>query len=231
MQKIKIGIIGFGQFGAFMAKHLKAHATIVPVHRETNPVVLQDCDVVVFAVPWDGLLDAIKRAKPYVRADALIVDVTSVKQKPLALLAKHFPNHQRLGTHPIFGPQSGKNGLAGLPIVLCRESTPTPLYKKIKRFLKTTYALHILEMTPQEHDHEMAHIQGLTHFIGRALLLLDIKSYPANTQSYARLLELTDLLRYDSMELFKTIQNVNPEAKKVRRNFLDALQQLHRDLN
>jgi prephenate dehydrogenase len=45
-----------------------------------------------------------------------LVDVTSVKVKPLEIIEKYFPKDkfQILGTHPMFGPQSGASGIKKL---------------------------------------------------------------------------------------------------------------------
>lgn len=231
MKKLKVAIVGYGQFGRFMAKHLRPYCTVVPVQRKTSPATVANCDMVIFAVPWAGLESATTTIKPHIKPTTLIVDVTSVKQKPLALLQKHFPGHEILGTHPIFGPQSGKHGLAGLPIVLCNVSFSSKNLAAAKRFLKQTLKLRVIEQTAKEHDTSMAKVQGLTHFIGRAIVNMDIKSHLANTKSYEQLLELKQLLGNDSWELFETIQNTNPEAKKVRTEFMNELVDLEKKLS
>jgi prephenate dehydrogenase len=229
--KIKtVGIIGMGQFGRFMSSHLEKQMTVVRYTRHDNPEILTVCDAVIFTVPYNGLLDAILRVKPYIQKNACIIDVTSVKQKPIALLKKHFKRHQILGTHPVFGPQSGANGIEGLPMVVCNVSCDNKTYTSILHFLKKTLQLQVIEQTPKEHDHQMAQIQALTHFVGRALVNLDIPSFSTNTKSYAQLLELKNLLQFDSWELFATIQNTNPEAKKVRKKFLKELLSLEAKL-
>ncbi len=229
--KIKtVGIIGMGQFGTFMAPHLEKQVTVIRYTRHDNSEILSVCDAVIFTVPYSGLLDAILRVKPHIRTDACIIDVTSVKQKPIALLKKYFKGHQILGTHPVFGPQSGANGIEGLPMVVCNVSCDNKTYASILQFLKKTLQLQVIEQTPKEHDYQMAQIQALTHFVGRALVNLDIKSFPTNTKSYAQLLELKQLLEFDSWELFTTIQNTNPEAKKVRKKLLKELLNLEEKL-
>jgi prephenate dehydrogenase len=229
--KIKtVGVIGMGQFGTFMVSHLEKYVTVIPYTRHDNPEVLSVCDAVIFSVPFSGLAEAITRVTPYIKKDACIIDVTSVKQKPLSLLKKKFKGYQILGTHPVFGPQSGAKGIAGLPMVVCNVSCNKQTYAAIVQFLKKTLQLHVIEQTPKEHDHQMAQIQALTHFIGRALVNLDIQSFPTNTKSYAQLLELKNLLQFDSWELFTTIQNINPEAKKVRKKFLKELHSLEAKL-
>lgn len=134
MKKQKVAIVGYGQFGRFMAKHLRPYFTIIPIKRTTLPEKIAGCEVVIFAVPWKGLDSAIQTLKQFIKTDALIIDVMSVKQKPLDLLRKNFAKHEILGTHPIFGPQSGKNGLQGLPIVLCNVSFSKQHYIQIKSF-------------------------------------------------------------------------------------------------
>jgi len=230
MKKLKVAVVGYGQFGRFMVKHLRPHFTVVPIQKHTSPEKITSCDVVIFAVPWNGLETAIKVLKPHINSDAAIIDVMSVKQKPLALLRRHFKGHEILGTHPIFGPQSGKNGLANLPIVLCNVSFTKKHYSDTKRFLKKILKLKVIEQTAKEHDSDMARVQGLTHFIGRAIVKMDIKSHLTNTKSYEQLLELRDLLRDDSWELFQTIQNTNPEAKKARKRFVEEITSLEKKL-
>jgi prephenate dehydrogenase len=230
MKKIQVAIVGYGQFGRFMAKHLRPHCTIVPIQRKTKPEKVRNCDIVIFAVPWNSLENAVQTLKPYIKKDAAIIDVMSVKQRPLIILRNQFKGHEILGTHPIFGPQSGKYGIEGLPIVLCNVSFSKKHYALIKRFLKKNLKLKVIEQTAKEHDDDMARVQGLTHFIGRALVQMGIKSHLTNTVSYVQLLGLRDLLADDSWELFQTIQNANPEARKVRESFINQLSALEQNL-
>ena len=230
MPKPKIAIVGYGQFGRFAAKHLRLYATVIPIEIDTDPKKAQGCSYVIFAIPFQHIEAAIIKLKPHITEDALILDVTSVKQKPLALLKKSFPNNQLLGTHPIFGPQSGKNGIEGFTIVLSNVSFSKSNYTKVKQFLKNKLKLHILEQTAKQHDEEMARVQALTHLIGQLLYQLDVQSFKTNTKSYEQLLELRDLLKNDTWELFETIQNANPEAKKMRKRFTAALSRIEKKL-
>jgi prephenate dehydrogenase len=234
---MKIGIIGFGQFGQFITKHIEQYADvrIFDVRKGKNKRLssLQevcDSDIVVFAVPAQNFEVACESAKPYIGNQTLIIDVSSVKVRPIEILKKYFPNNEILGTHPIFGPQSGKNGIEGLPIVLCNLSWSKGHYSKVKSFLSKKLGLKVIERTAKEHDKEMARVQGLAHFIGRALKTLDIKNYETSTQSYNNLVELKNLLKNDSWELFETIQKENPYAVEVREEFLQALSEIESKL-
>jgi len=120
--------------------------------------------------------------------------------------------------------------MAGLPLVLCQTTCIDKTYKKIKNFCKKELACHVIEQTATRHDHEMAHVQGLSHFIGRALKHIEISDYATSTESYKQLVELRDLLAGDSWDLFETIQNTNSETKKVRTKFLKELEKIEKKL-
>jgi|JI8StandDraft_1071087.scaffolds.fasta_scaffold130861_2 prephenate dehydrogenase len=237
-----IGIIGFGSFGRFMASHLLPYANIIAYDPKASATglesvtLLQEVDglsqaqVIIFAVPLSGLPAACEQVKNHLRPDALVIDVTSVKEAPLAILKEHFPNHALLGTHPIFGPVSGKDGIAGMRIVVCDESCDETKKEKAIAFLRNQLLLEVIEMTAREHDEEIACVQGLTHFIGRALSAMNIPDSKIATRSYQHLQDLVALLKQDSFELFKTIENGNPYTKEVREEFVTTLKGLEDSL-
>ena len=69
-----------------------------------------------------------------------------------------------IGTHPMFGPDSGKNGLLGLPVVMCPIKEKDDRYEKVKN-LFLSMNLKVIEMTGDEHDRDAAFSQGVTHFV------------------------------------------------------------------
>ena len=229
-----VGIIGYGNFGKLIEKHLAPHFDVRAYDKEDSDKILKSVcqsDVVIFAIPFFSLQEVIEKTRDLIPNSSLIADVTSIKVKPVKMLSKVFPNHQIIATHPIFGPQSGKDGIVGLPIVIHNVSANAELYRKTLSFFKDTLELKVIEQTPDQHDREMAYIQGMAHFIGRALKNLDIKDYETSTFSYHQLVELTDLLREDSWELFRTIQEGNPYAEEVRKELMSELGSLEKRLD
>jgi prephenate dehydrogenase len=73
----------------------------------------------------------------------------------------------------------------------------------------------------------MARSQALVHFIGRGLTPLDLGSQQISTPDYQALLDMNDMVRHDSWELFYDMQNNNPYTRKVRQILLTSLQKLH----
>jgi prephenate dehydrogenase len=242
--KKKIIIVGNGQFGKFIKIHLEKYFEVEIFDREimVNLALKNisadfslekiETDFIILAVPLPSLEEVCKTFENKISTKTIIVDVTSVKVKPLQIIEKYFPNNKFkiLGTHPIFGPQSGKNGIENLPMVLTNVSLSEEEYLQIKNFLGKIYKLKIIEKTASKHDEEMVYIQGLSHFIGRALKALNIQEYETATSSYKQLISLKNLVGSDSFELYKTIQNGNPATKNIRKKFLEQLLKLEKDL-
>lgn len=91
------------------------------------------------------------------------------------------------------------------------------------RFFSKELKLNVLERTPMIHDKQMAYVQALTHFIGRAVNEMDIPDVEQKTPAYQYLLDIKRNLGQDSMDLFLTIEKENPYAKEIREQFLEEL--------
>jgi len=233
-----IGIIGFGQFGQFMARHLASFFEVAvcdnaDLQKEARKIGVNWCDfetvagkeIVIFAVPLKSFETVLRRAVPFLRTDALCLDVCSVKIKPLELMREHLPETvEIIGTHPLFGPQSGRESIEGLRIALCPVRTTQT--EKVRAFLTDELKLNVLEKLPEEHDREMAHVQALTHFVARALDELHVEESDLATVSYEELMRAARLVSEDSWELFQTIQQGNPFADTKRKAFIEKLIEL-----
>ena len=250
MQKVKktLGIIGLGAFGRFMVRHLSPYVDIRGYDRmPPSPELLQrdqaeqmtiarlelvaSSDIVVFAVPLENLEEAATLAAPHIRPGALVVDVTSVKVRPLQILSRIIPEHaELLGTHPLFGPQSGKNGIASLRLALCPVRIAPDRYYRICDFLTDNLRLLILKTDPDAHDREMARVQAMTHFISRALREIGLEPSPMATRAYEKLQEFASIVLSDSWDLFLTIEKGNPYAGDLRRKLIEELENLEERL-
>ncbi|MBX9850316.1 MAG: prephenate dehydrogenase, partial [Cytophagaceae bacterium] len=178
------------------------------------------------AIPVQYLEELLLEIKTFVKPKSVIFDLSSVKVKPIDLMLKHLPKDvEIIGTHPLFGPQSGKNGIAGLNIVICPVRTKKN--GNLSRFFSEELKLNVLERTPENHDQQMAYVQALTHFIGRSINEMDIPDVEQKTPAYQYLLDIKRNLGRDSMDLFLTIELENPYAKEVRENFIKELTKLN----
>ncbi|MCR6639813.1 MAG: prephenate dehydrogenase [Sporocytophaga sp.] len=234
----ELGFIGFGSFGKFIIPYLKPYFDITVFDVKDFSLEAKRLGVrwgaleevsgkefLALAVPVQYLEDLLIRIKDYVKPKSLVFDLSSVKVKPVELMIKYLPeNVDIIGTHPLFGPQSGKNGIAGLNIVVCPVRTKKN--GNLIRFFGQELKLNVLERTPLVHDQQMAYVQALTHFIGRAVNQMDIPDVEQKTPAYQFLLNIKGNLGQDSLDLFYTIERENPFAKAVRDQFIEELNKL-----
>jgi prephenate dehydrogenase len=237
-----LGIVGFGNFGRFMVNHLRSRF-VIRVHDRLDvadeaaqlgvksaplPEVAAS-EILVLAVPVQNMEQVLRDLRGVPRLPELVMDVGSVKVKPLDLMARYLPKRVDIvGTHPMFGPQSGRHGIAGLKVVLCPLRTRR--IARIRDFLAREMRLEVLEMTPEKHDSEMAYIQGLTHWMAKALREIKLPDLGLATPAYHHLLKIEENLREDSAALFRTIQAENPFAAKARAELMAKLREIEDEI-
>ncbi|MFN3404679.1 MAG: prephenate dehydrogenase/arogenate dehydrogenase family protein [Cytophagaceae bacterium] len=234
----ELGFIGFGSFGQFIIPHLKPYFKITVFDKKDFSAEAKEKgvkwgtlkeaaskDFVALAVPVQYLEELLIEVKDMVKPKSVVFDLSSVKVKPIELMIKYLPpTVEIIGTHPLFGPQSGKNGIAGLNMVVCPVRTKKNW--NLIRFFGHELKLNVLERTPLVHDQQMAYVQALTHFIGRAVNEMDIPDVEQKTPAYQYLLDIKRNLGQDSWDLFFTIEKENPYAKGVRDQFIEELRRL-----
>lgn len=232
---MKIGIIGYGSFGMFAAKALSPHAEI-SIYDQNNPAAsvpldaFSNMDAIILAVPLSSYETVIEKLKPVLNSQTLIVDICSVKVPSRDTVLKLLSSHEHiLISHPLFGPQSAANGLRGHDIVVTDTIGPTAI--KSINFMKDILGLNVHIMTAEDHDKMMAYIHALTFFVARGLSGLKIPNVPLQTPSFSMLQALIDLDSNHSDDLFLTIQRGNPFAKDVRREFINELDRLDKEVS
>ena len=117
------------------------------------------------------------------RPDALVVDVGSVKMKPAKLMKQILPRRMDIvGTHPLFGPQSGKKGVKNLNIVVCNvRGKRAPCV--CARFCSKLGLRVFAATAKQEHDRELAYVQGLTHLLAKVVVALKLPRFRFTAQN------------------------------------------------
>ena len=114
-----------------------------------------DVDYLVLAVPLDAYTETLEAIKPIVKPHTVIVDVCSVKVKPVETIRSIMPDQPLVATHPMFGPESASVSFAGHTFVMCPEVSTTEPYENIKHFANSL-GLGVVEMSADEHDREIA---------------------------------------------------------------------------
>ncbi len=225
----RLGLIGFGAFGRLTARHLSAGFEILAhdpsasdgegLATLTDLATAAACPTVVLAVPVEALEATLIAIGPHLNPKALVIDVGSVKVKPAQAMDALLPPGARIvGTHPLFGPQSGKDGIAGLRIAVC-EVRGAKAARRVAAFCRRALGLKVFQVSPEDHDREAATVQGLTHLIARVLMAMEPLPTRMTTASFDRLMQAVDMVRYDSPAVFRAIERDNPFAAEVRERF------------
>lgn len=240
---MKIGIIGFGAFGQLIARYLspyfRFHAydsaagleQTAHIHGVTLTSLEQAarCDIVILATPVATLDRVVEVIAPHLRPGALVLDVGSVKVGPADIMRRGLPAYVDIvATHPLFGPQSAREGIAGLKIALCPVRGTR--YHRVTAFLKRHLGLDVIVTTPEEHDREAAMVQGLTHLIARVLVQMEPLPARMTTKSFDLLMQAVGMVRHDAPEVFQAIEQSNPYAPLVRRRFFELADHVNAEL-
>jgi prephenate dehydrogenase len=191
------------------------------------------CDIVILATPVDRLAGVLAAIRDHLRPGALVLDVCSVKLIPAKLMRDLLPDTvEAIGTHPLFGPQSGRDGIAGLTMAVCPIRGTTLASRRARRvaaFARKALRLKVF-ITPEAHDREAAMVQGLTHLIAKVLVQMEPLPRRMTTASFDRLMQAVDMVRYDAPEVFLAIERLNPYASDVRNRFFALSAQLQETL-
>lgn len=240
----KITIIGFGRFGKILYRLLKDDFAVTIFNRSDIPeedrtnftpqtTIVKTLDgayrnkTIFYAIPIPVFDEVIQEHKSHITDTHILVDVLSVKLHPQQIFTKYLEGHtQALLTHPMFGPDSSKNGFEGLPIILDKFKASDETYAFWKNFFESK-KLRVLEMSADQHDQLAANSQGLTHFIGRLLEKIDFKPTPIDSLGSKKLQEVKEQTCNDTWELFIGLQTYNPYTKTMRIRIGEAYDYLY----
>jgi len=232
-----MGIIGFGAFGQLIAAHLAPYFDIiaydpVPVAGSVEMADFANvaaCEIVILAVPVTSLRETVTAILPYISTGTLVLDVGSVKLQTAAIMRELIPVHiDVVATHPLFGPQSAQDGLTGLKIAICPVHGNK--HPHVARFLQQELGLDTIITSPENHDRELAMVQGLTHLIAKVLTRMEPLPNHMTTRSFDLIIEAIDMVRDDAPEVFHAIEITNPYAADVRAQFFEIARGLDAEL-
>ena len=205
--------------GRNKAKLLEAKRQLGVETTTDNAKAVEQSQVIILSVPIDNLEQVVKQISPYTQPEQVIIDITSIKARPVKIMHKHIKAGVVLGAHPMFGP--GARSIAHQSFVL----TPTnkkerALAQKIKEYLETRDAKVAL-MNPEEHDEMMTVILGLSHFIAivSADTLLSVDKLQQMREiggsTFKLLLTLVEGVVSEDPELYTSLQMHLPHIAEI----------------
>jgi arogenate dehydrogenase (NADP+), plant len=189
---LTIGIVGFGRFGQFIARTFAKHGRVVVTSRsdytamangmgvtyvpldQPEAFLNQGLDVIILAVSILSFEETIKSLVDPLRnyvgkannKGPLVVDVLSVKEHPRTVMLQNIPPEcDILCTHPMFGPDSGRNGWQNLNFVFERTRVDKVVFdpdpksnlhlKSQEQFVDASGKVHSV------HEDNEAHVESI----------------------------------------------------------------------
>ena len=241
IRRVQVGIYGLGRFGVFWAAQLARHVPVCAysrrLHRPPAGVRMVSerqvlhCPVVVLCVAISAFEEVVDRIAPHLRPDTLVMDTCSIKGMAARIMEQRLPaTTQILATHPMFGPDSARDGIAGLPMILCPVRVAAHGLQEWRRRF-SAMGLRVITMTADEHDREAAFTQGVAHYLGRVLAEMGLRHSEIATVGYQQLREIVEQTCNDSMQLFVDLQRYNPYTAEMRERLEDALSSVRSQLD
>ncbi|XAR71890.1 Arogenate dehydrogenase (NADP(+)) [Bertholletia excelsa] len=236
-RSLKIGVVGLGPFAQFLSKtilkqghaitatsrtdysHICSHLDI-SFYRDMGEFFEADNDVILICTSILSLADVVK-SMPFhrLKRPTLFVDVLSVKEHPREVLLQVLPlESDVLCTHPMFGPQSGRDGWEGLTFVYDRVRIREEAVCSSFLHIFESEGCKMLELSCEEHDKLAARSQFLSHTIGRILSEMEIGSTSIDTKNFQTLVKLKDSTMEDSFDLFSGLFIYNRFAQQEMMN-------------
>lgn len=190
---------------------------------KNNKEAVKSADLILISVLLKNFEGAVQEISPWLKENQIVIDITSLKEKPVQIMHRFLRKNLTLGTHPLFGPVT-EAGAEKQNFFL------TPTRKREKTFAKEfggwlrKKGFNVIETTPKEHDRLMTFILGLPHFIGLAagstLAKLDVKKLKeVSGPSFKKLLDLVQNVAFSSFEFYSELHLELPEINKIENLF------------
>ena len=233
---------GYGKMGAWFARLFKAEGySVTIIGRDKDKLAkaavelgvaatdrldkATEADVIILSVPIDAFETISRDLAQFVGWRHKILDLTSIKTKPVEAMHRNFPKSTVLGTHPVFGP--GAAGLAGQNFIL----TPTndaenEFAAEVSKWLKERGAA-VRITSSEEHDRLMAISLGLAHFIAivtadSLVTLGELEGMAgASGITYKALLTLVESVLSEDPALYASLQMNLPALTEIESLFSD----------
>lgn len=183
----------------------------------------RDADFVILCVPAKNLEEIIIKLVPFIPPDSILMDITSVKEKPMRLMEKYWQGRV-VGTHPLFGPTHQPDD--DLPVAMVKgEKASKEDLEKVARFF-TAWGCRAFSCSASRHDEAMARIQNMnfiTNLAYFAVLAGQKDLLPFLTPSFERRKKAAAKMLTEDAQMFSGLFEANNHSHEAVRQYRKML--------
>ena len=238
---MRVAIIGAGKMGRWFTRFFLGEGDSVIVSSRgkekllkirdefgveitDNVKAVKKADRVLICVPLENFEAVVKEIHSHIRPDQVVMDICSIKERPVKIMHEYIKTGITLGTHPVFGP--------GVKSVENQNFVLTPVNDEEKRFAENFKSwleergTNVFVMSPRRHDELMSVVLGFPHFLGLVVCdaLLDYGNFLEAKRvagaSFKMLLTLAEAVASEETEFYASLQMMLPEIEKIEGLFL-----------
>jgi len=243
-KQLKIGVIGFGEFGKATSKkmiemgHKVSCLDVTDKSKDANELgiefypsylmqkFLKNVDVLLLSVPMINIQDLVSQLPTDLLHNKLIVEICPLSTYPKSVLLEHLPSDADiLSTNALFGADSvTDSSWDGLPFLFekVRIGNKMRCDNFLNIFIKAR--CRMVEMKAEESDSYCANSQFVMHLVGR---LLDrqgiLPPSPVASKEYGALLNVVEKAKGRNFDFFYGLYEFNLEAEEVLDKMRDNL--------
>jgi prephenate dehydrogenase len=243
-----IGIIGSGRFGDLLFNTFskkdeyetqlfqpKIYSRSKQIDNTKYYSLEEVCgsDIVIPCVPISIFENTIKDIKNLLKPECLLVDICSVSVHPAEVMLDEIDESiDLLSSHPMFGPDSSKNGTTFLDLKFIYHPLRIKNQEKYEIFLKFWKDLgcNMIPMTPEEHDKQAAYTHAFAFLIGKMGIKMNVRANQISTKGFEGILYNQQAVENDTGQLFQDMMTYNPFAKEMRKKAKESLEAIEKEL-
>ena len=213
---MKFAVIGVGKMGSWVAEQLALSGDVVVYDKDPQVQTRfprlssaaelkdQDVDFLVNAVSLSHTIEVFEQVLPYLKPEAVIADIASVKKGLPEFYAKS--GRQFVSVHPMFGPTFARlDSVQEENAIIIRDSTFEAKSVFVEMFAKL--GVKVFEFSFSEHDKMMAY-SLTTPFVATLVFASCVDDTAVPGTTFARHKKIAEgLLREDPQLLSEILFN------------------------
>ena len=218
-----------GRMGAMLLERFSCRAGIdavgldLPYLESDLAEACRGARAVLLCVPASAIADVTAKFVPYMDAETILADITSVKERPMRDMESLWSGPV-VGTHPLFGPAPAEGMELRVPVIPGRNASEEDI--AFIEALFQGFGCVTFRATAEEHDMAEAKIQGM-NFITSAVYFAMTAEDPALlrylTPSFRRRKDSAEKQLTENRALFTWLFEANPHSQTMVLQYLGLL--------